>query len=211
MTYNSNLKRIEIRTTSNEGNQRSKRASSTRLSTTYVSGSNATSATIANRSAASYGGAGSNDPSFSIDVNYGSKIFVRCEKMVDFEIDGGDQMIAKMGKFIKTSANNFTVGMISTTYHSGASTSAAAPFSTTYQSGSQSGSVVAPIWLMVERRSLRGAIERFSSAFINPLLSNSSIEREIEPIDTEFVSTIIDDNVRCKLLLTQIANRQQHH
>ncbi|KAJ6216453.1 hypothetical protein RDWZM_007610 [Blomia tropicalis] len=62
--------------------------------------------------------------------------------------------------------------------------------------------------LMVERRSLRGAIERFSSAFINPLLSQSSIEQEIEPIDIEFVSAITDDNVRCQLLLTQIANRQ---
>ncbi|KAJ6216450.1 hypothetical protein RDWZM_007607, partial [Blomia tropicalis] len=54
------------------------------------------------------------------------------------EIDGGYQMIAKMGKFIKRSANNSTVGMISTTYHSGASTSAVAPISTTYRSGSQS-------------------------------------------------------------------------
>ncbi|KAJ6216240.1 hypothetical protein RDWZM_007397, partial [Blomia tropicalis] len=35
--------------------------------------------------------------------------------------------------------------MISTTYNSGASTSAVAPFSTTYQSGSQSDSMVAPI------------------------------------------------------------------
>lgn len=50
------------------------------------------------------------------------------------------------------------------------------------------------------------AIDLFGKAFVSPLLRQESIEKEIKPIDTEFIEASNDDDVRMQLLLSHLAN-----
>ena len=45
-------------------------------------------------------------------------------------------------------------------------------------------------------------------AFVAPLLRQESIDREIKPVDTEFIEASCDDDVRVQLLLSHFANVQ---
>lgn len=49
------------------------------------------------------------------------------------------------------------------------------------------------------------AINLIGSAFVKPLLLRESIDREIEPVDTEFIESSSDDDCRLDLLLAHIA------
>lgn len=44
-------------------------------------------------------------------------------------------------------------------------------------------------------------------AFVAPLLRSSSIEREIKPVDTEFVEASRSDDARAEMILAHLANK----
>ncbi|KAJ6224009.1 hypothetical protein RDWZM_002554 [Blomia tropicalis] len=57
----------------------------------------------------------------------------------------------------------------------------------------------------VQLKYLKEAINLIGSAFVKPLLLRESIDREIEPVDTEFIESSSDDDCRLDLLLAHIA------
>ncbi|CAG2105004.1 unnamed protein product [Medioppia subpectinata] len=58
----------------------------------------------------------------------------------------------------------------------------------------------------VHRKHFYGALKRLAHCFIHPLLRSESIDREIKPVDTEFVSALNDDDVRLEQIYNGLAN-----
>ncbi|CAG2175157.1 unnamed protein product, partial [Oppiella nova] len=58
----------------------------------------------------------------------------------------------------------------------------------------------------VHRKHFFGALQRLAHCFIHPLLRPESIDREIKPVDTEYMSALPDDDVRLEQIFNGLAN-----
>lgn len=54
---------------------------------------------------------------------------------------------------------------------------------------------------------MKDALDRFAHAFINPLLRQSSIDREVNPVDTEFLESTSKDDHRLEQFLTLLTKK----
>ncbi|KAH9417729.1 Nrd1 complex RNA-binding subunit [Dermatophagoides pteronyssinus] len=64
--------------------------------------------------------------------------------------------------------------------------------------------------IRVHPKHLSHAIDLIGNAFIKPLLRQESIEKEIKPIDTEFVQAKDDDDFRVEVLLGHLTDNDNH-
>ena len=57
------------------------------------------------------------------------------------------------------------------------------------------------------KKHMKDALDRFAHCFISPLLRQSSIDREVNPVDTEFLESLSKDDHRLEQFLTLLTKK----